>query len=159
MTRHVFQATLSAVIVLGLFASAVPAQTIERRYEPGATGAVTVIYPGDIAMGSPDMVSLLQWNVPGLMVQRFGNGVVSLSLRNDCAPPPVENPDPESIRNPLLIIDGVRVMNANVSSEIRTLNPFLVDRIDVVRDMASAAVYGIRARCGVIRIFTRRAPR
>lgn len=156
MRLRLLPTSLPVLLAMAGAASPALAQTIERRYEPGATGAVTVIYPDDIAMGAPDMVGLLQWNVPGLIVQRFGNGVVSLSLRSDCAPPPVENPEPESVRNPLLIIDGVPVMNANVSSEIRTLNPILVDRIDVVRDMASAAVYGIRAQCGVIRIFTRR---
>lgn len=148
----------SVAMAMVAFARPALAQTIERRYEPGATGAVTVIYPGDVAMGATDMVGLLKWNVPGLLVRQFGNGVVSISLRSDCAPPVEENPDPDRVRNPLLIIDGVPVMNANVSSEIRTLNPFLVDRIDVVRDMASAAVYGIRAQCGVIRIFTRRQP-
>jgi TonB-dependent SusC/RagA subfamily outer membrane receptor len=130
------------------------AQTVERRYESHATGAATVIYPGETAMGAQNLADLIQWYVPAAIITRLYDGGVNISLRNECGANKYASKD--SVPNPLLIIDGVKVSNANVSWNLLSLNPFLLERIEVLRDRASTAVYGTRAVCGVILVFTRR---
>jgi len=122
------------------------AQTVARIYEPFATGAATTIYPGEDALGATDLVDLLQWYVPpegdiGIRIRGGSEGLLGL--------PPCD-------ANPLLIIDGVKISGDNFSSEIFSLSPFRVERITVLRDVASTSVYGTRAAGGVILIFTRR---
>ena len=69
--------------------------------------------------------------------------------------------------DPLVIIDGVIVDNSsaplrdlgarsNVQNRMADLNPADIDRIEVVRGAAAAALYGSRANNGVIQIFTKR---
>lgn len=129
------------------------AQTVARIYEPFATGAATTIYPGEDALGATDLVDLLQWYVPGLVVNRCPEGDIGIRIRGGSEGllglPPCD-------ANPLLIIDGVKISGDNFSSEIFSLSPFRVERITVLRDVASTSVYGTRAADGVILIFTRR---
>jgi TonB-dependent SusC/RagA subfamily outer membrane receptor len=69
--------------------------------------------------------------------------------------------------DPLYIVDGVIVDNSsatlrdlgsrsNVQNRLADINPADIDRIEVIRGAAAAALYGSRANNGVIQIFTRR---
>ena len=51
---------------------------------------------------------------------------------------------------PLYLIDGI-------GGDISTLNPADIESIDVLKDAASAAIYGAQAANGVVLITTRRA--
>lgn len=68
---------------------------------------------------------------------------------------------------PLYIVDGVIVDNSsdqlidlgarsNVQNRLADLNPNDIERIEVVRGAAAAALYGSRANNGVVQIFTKR---
>lgn len=57
---------------------------------------------------------------------------------------------------PLLIIDGKPIAPAGVGSALEGLLPYEIDRIQVLKDVASTAVYGSRGAYGVIIINTRR---
>lgn len=68
---------------------------------------------------------------------------------------------------PLYILDGVIVDNnsdqlidlgarANVQNRLADIDPNDIDRIEVVRGAAAAALYGSRANNGVVQIFTKR---
>jgi TonB-dependent SusC/RagA subfamily outer membrane receptor len=150
---------LLAVVALALGSCWVKpgsSQTVEPRYEPHATGAATIIYPDETALGALDIVDLIQWYVPGAMVSRCGNGTVEIALRGgftSLSSATMECPVPS---NPLLIVDGVKISNEDFSWNIRSLTPFRVERIEVLRDVASASVYGMRASNGVILVLTRR---
>ena len=54
-----------------------------------------------------------------------------------------------SSTNPLYIIDGV------AGGDINALNPADIERIDVLKDAASCAIYGARAANGVIMVTTK----
>lgn len=67
---------------------------------------------------------------------------------------------------PLYIIDGVIVDNSsdqlvdlgarsNVQNRLADINPNDIDRIEIVRGAAAAALYGSRANNGVVQIFTK----
>jgi len=67
--------------------------------------------------------------------------------------------------DPLYIIDGVLVNNSsnqlidlggNTQNRLVDINPNDIDRIEVIKGAAAAAIYGSRASNGVVQIFTKR---
>ncbi|HVF38630.1 MAG TPA: TonB-dependent receptor [Gemmatimonadaceae bacterium] len=69
--------------------------------------------------------------------------------------------------DPLYIIDGVIIDNAsgqladlggrsNPQNRLADINPADIDRIEIIRGAAAAALYGSRANNGVVQIFTKR---
>ena len=72
--------------------------------------------------------------------------------------------------DPLYIVDGVIVDNSsselrllgsrgNVQNRLADINPADIERIEVIRGAAAAALYGSRANNGVVQIFTKRGTR
>lgn len=69
--------------------------------------------------------------------------------------------------DPLYIVDGVIVDNSsaplrdlgarsNVQNRMADINPADIERIEIIRGAAAAALYGSRANNGVVQIFTKR---
>ena len=69
--------------------------------------------------------------------------------------------------DPLYIVDGVIVDNSsaqlrdlgsrgNVQNRLADLNPNDIERVEIIRGAAAAALYGSRANNGVVQIFTKR---
>jgi TonB-linked SusC/RagA family outer membrane protein len=60
--------------------------------------------------------------------------------------------------NPLYVVDGVIVGagNSETSNPLATLNPNDIESVEVLKDAASAAIYGARAANGVVLITTKR---
>ena len=56
---------------------------------------------------------------------------------------------------PLYVIDGVAVTN-NVNNPINDINPADIERIDVLKDAASTAIYGSRGANGVVLVTTKK---
>ena len=110
------------------------------------TGAVGQIDATKIANQSPNSVTdILRANVPGLNVG-FNNspkGVSQLQVRG--------NNSLNAGTQPLIVLDGT-IYNGDLSS----INPNDIDKIDVMKDASSAAVYGARGANGVILITTKR---
>jgi TonB-linked SusC/RagA family outer membrane protein len=98
--------------------------------------------------------------VPGAQIQQNSGtpgGGTSVRLRGTSTI--------SSSAEPLYIVDGVVVDNSSneianmggyVGNRIADLNPNDVERIEVVKGAAAAALYGSRANNGVIQIFTKR---
>ncbi|HEX6367389.1 MAG TPA: TonB-dependent receptor plug domain-containing protein [Longimicrobium sp.] len=57
---------------------------------------------------------------------------------------------------PLFVLDGVPLLSSRPGHELDGINPSDIERIDVLKDAGSAAIYGSRAANGVILITTRR---
>ncbi len=110
------------------------------------TGAVTQIDATKIANQSPNSVTdLLRANVPGLNVG-FNNspkGVSQLQVRG--------RNSLNAGSSPLIVVDGM-IFNGDLSD----INPADIDKVDVMKDASSAAVYGARAANGVVLITTKR---
>ena len=67
--------------------------------------------------------------------------------------------------DPLYVVDGLIVSNSsrevinlggNTQNRLTDLNPNDIDRIEVLKGAAAAAIYGSRASNGVVQIFTKR---
>jgi TonB-dependent starch-binding outer membrane protein SusC len=90
---------------------------------------------------------LIEGRAPGVRVIRHQDGSFRLRIRGISSP---------SGRNdPLVVIDGTPTSEFRPGSALASLNPQDVVRIDVLKDAASTAFYGMRGANGVIVITTR----
>lgn len=110
------------------------------------TGAVSAVKGDDLANRKTTQLSnALQGAVSGVMVTRDNGapGVMASSIK-------VRGVTTIGDTNPLVIIDGV-------AGNINDVNPNDVENMSVLKDAASASIYGSRAAAGVILITTKRA--
>ncbi|MEO7997996.1 MAG: TonB-dependent receptor plug domain-containing protein [Gemmatimonadaceae bacterium] len=126
--------------------------------------SVAVVGAGEIAEArSLTVDQALQGKVAGAQItQNSGNpggGGLSVRLRGTGSI--------TSGSEPLYIVDGVIVDNSsdqlinfgarsNVQNRLADLDPNDIERIEIVRGAAAAALYGSRANNGVVQIFTKR---
>jgi TonB-dependent starch-binding outer membrane protein SusC len=91
---------------------------------------------------------LIRARIPGVHVVRKGNGELSIRMRG---PSTLNGRD-----DALIVLDGVPLADATAGLTLATLNPQDVQRIDVLKDAGSTAIYGSRGTNGVVIIKTRR---
>ena len=111
----------------------------------------------------------LQGLVPGLLITNGtglpGGGVSNFVLRGIATAASVENG--ATVRNPLIVIDGVPVNQEPVQiysqglvnpigNPLAQLNPSDIESISVLKDAAAVALYGSRASNGVILVTTKK---
>ncbi len=127
---------LSEVIVTGY--------TVQRKAD--LTGAVGVVETKDIKSSSTDPMSSLQGKVAGMTVTSSGSpaGEANIQIRG------IGSMGGSSTA-PLFIIDGVPS-----TSSLNTLNSADIESMQVLKDAASASIYGSRASNGVIIITTKK---
>lgn len=108
------------------------------------TGAVSVVGGEAIAsIKTPQVAQALQGSVSGVTVNRSNGPGASASIR-------IRGITTLSDSNPLTIVDGV-------PGELSDINPNDIESISVLKDAASASIYGARAASGVILVTTKRA--
>ncbi|MCL6265166.1 SusC/RagA family TonB-linked outer membrane protein [Flagellimonas myxillae] len=110
--------------------------------------------------GAVDISAALSGKLAGIQVsQNSGDPAGGISVRLRSASTVNGSSDP------LYIIDGVIVNNnstnvLNVTSVVQNrlsdINPQDIDRIEVIKGAAAAAIYGSRASNGVVQIFTKK---
>ena len=115
-------------------------QTIERGR---ATGSYTILTGKDMdKIYSNNIIQKLEGTTPGLLVDADNNitirGIGSLNANT----------------SPLIVVDGYPV-----ESSMLNINPVDIDQVTVLKDAASASIWGIRAANGVIVITTKRGGR
>ncbi|HEX5437857.1 MAG TPA: TonB-dependent receptor plug domain-containing protein [Gemmatimonadaceae bacterium] len=102
-----------------------------------------------------DIAELLQGRVAGLQVVRLPNGDISLRIRGGDLSLDSSNGGAQEVE-PLLVINGMPVADAEVSNTLRGLDPHDIANIQVLKDVSSTSVYGIRGAHGVILITLKR---
>ncbi|MCM4169226.1 TonB-dependent receptor P3 [Arenibacter antarcticus] len=107
------------------------------------TGAISQINADDIAMrAAPDIISTLQGLMPGLNIQ------VNTGDPSDTPDINIRGFNSINGGGPLVMIDGIE-------GEIGRVNPQDIQNVTVLKDAASAAIYGARGAFGVILITTK----
>lgn len=130
-------AAMSAVVVTG-YASQ------ERR---SITGSVAVVDTREMTKyAASNIADQLQGKVPGVQMSTSGDPGASAFVR-------IRGIGTINNNEPLYVIDGVPVQN---ESNINFLNPNDIESIQVLKDAASASIYGSRAANGVIVITTKK---
>lgn len=112
------------------------------------TGAVSTVKGDAVASRKTTQISqALQGAMPGVMVTRNNNApgaVAQIRVRGITT-------ISDAGATPLIILDGVPV------DDINSINPNDIENISVLKDAASASIYGSRAAAGVILVTTKRA--
>ena len=126
--------TLSDVVVIGY--------GVQRKSD--LTGAVASVKGDDIKnLSTSDAGAALQGKVTGVQIINSGSPGAGAEIR-------VRGYSSNSGNTgPLLIVDGLKVDN------IQYLDPSLIESIEVLKDGASAAIYGAQAGNGVVLITTK----
>lgn len=143
---------LDAIVITGVGA-------LTARKQIGNT--ISSVDGLDIAQsGSVDITGALSGKLAGIQVtQNSGDPAGGISVRLRSASTVNGSSDP------LYIIDGVivnnnstNVLNVNsvVQNRLSDINPQDIDRIEVIKGAAAAAIYGSRASNGVVQIFTKK---
>jgi TonB-dependent SusC/RagA subfamily outer membrane receptor len=113
------------------------------------TGAVSSVHGRDLRKQPATRVEeMLRGRVPGVQVTPTGDGGYLVRIRGAG--------DFGGGGEPLFVVDGTPVHSMRPGSALEGIVPSDVVRIDVLRDAASAASYGVRGMNGVILITTRR---
>ncbi|MCR5077129.1 MAG: TonB-dependent receptor [Prevotella sp.] len=110
------------------------------------TGSVAVVQTKDLKSSSdPDPMRALQGKVPGMSITTDGSpsGVGTVRIRGIGSF--------NSSQDPLYVIDGVPT-----TSSLNSLNMNDIESMQVLKDAASASIYGSRAANGVVIITTRK---
>lgn len=109
------------------------------------TGSVGSVAAEEIAgRGTTRLEDALQGAVPGVSITQSNsraNGSFDIQIRGQAS---INN-----AASPLYVIDGI------VCSSMDFLNPEDIERVDVLKDASSTAIYGSRASAGVIMITTK----
>ena len=114
------------------------------------TGAIASVDGADTRRTNARTVAeMLQDRFPGVEVLPQPNGNVSIRIRG--------RRSFLGSAEPLFVVDGTPLHN--VGGTLEDINPQDIERIDILKDAGSTAVYGSRGANGVILITTRRAPR
>jgi TonB-dependent SusC/RagA subfamily outer membrane receptor len=90
---------------------------------------------------------LIEGRAPGVRVIRHQDGSFRLQIRGISSP--------AGRNDPLIVVDGTPTAELRSGSALASLNPADVVRIEVLKDAASTAFYGMRGANGVIVITTR----
>lgn len=111
------------------------------------TGSVSTVGTEKLnAKGAASVLENLQGTVPGVNISKSSgrtNGDIAVEIRGKSS----FNSDTK----PMYVVDGV------ITSDIDFLNPRDIERIDVLKDASSTAIYGSRATAGVIIVTTKGA--
>ncbi|HEU0055386.1 MAG TPA: TonB-dependent receptor plug domain-containing protein [Longimicrobium sp.] len=116
--------------------------------EPRATstGAVSTVERREIAERHATSLQELLERVPGVRVVRLANGGYSVRVRG------IRTMTGDN--EPLFVVDGVPRTAAGFDAALEAIDPDYVERIDVLKDASSLAMYGARGANGVIVITT-----
>jgi len=115
---------------------------------PAAAPSQSVLTEEEIsrAHGRP-IEQLLMDRFPGVMVSRTSDGGISVRIRGVTSL--------HGSSEPLYVIDGVP-LEAAPGGALRGINPHDIASIQVLKDPAETAMYGVRGANGVIVIRTKR---
>ena len=117
------------------------------------TGAVTSMSGNEIDAGRPlRLEELLRGKLAGVQIITRPDGSQALRIRGSATTPSAGGVDPD----PLIVVDGVPVKDGDLSDALAGLTPEDIRQVDVLKDVASTSIYGIRGNAGVIVINTRR---
>ena len=117
--------------------------TVKKTDLTGSVG--TVASDALVAKGTTSTLGALQGAIPGVTITSNSvrpGGSYSIKIRGQ---------NSMQAGDPLYVVDGV------VTSDIDFLNPADIDRIDILKDASSTAIYGSRGSNGVILVQTKNA--
>ena len=111
-----------------------------------STGAVSSVRREEIDTRKATSIQELLERLPGVTVTRLANGQFSVHIRG------IRTIQGDS--EPLFVIDGVPRAGPGYTQALEAIPPSSIERIDVLKDASTLAMYGSRGANGVIVITT-----
>jgi TonB-dependent SusC/RagA subfamily outer membrane receptor len=135
-----------ALLAVGLLAGlVVGCASRTARREPAKTSTVTA---KDIENNPNQPIEqLLQAKVPGVWITRTADGGVAVQIRGTTSF--------YGSNQPLYVIDGVPIQ-PGPNGALTGVNPYDIESIEVLKDAADTAIYGMRGANGVIVVKTKK---
>jgi TonB-dependent SusC/RagA subfamily outer membrane receptor len=153
--RTTLALTLLAGILLG-FAPACAHRTATPQAEPQVAAPEDTITAADLTSGPIEhrpqepIASLLQGRTPGVDVSVNADGSLTVRIRGAASF--------YGSGEPLYVVDGTPI-TPGPGGALVGINPHDIESIQVLKDAADTAIYGIRGGNGVIVITTKRPRR
>ena len=144
--------TLACVLTLAAMASACGASRARHGDDGGTTPRARTDSDNHVARDRSNdsyarIEEMIESRAPGVRVLRYQDGTIRLQIRGVTSP--------TGHTDPLIVIDGTPTTELRPGGALASLNPSDVVGIDVLKDAASTAFYGMRGANGVIVITTR----
>ena len=121
----------------------------KRAARPSAseheTSAVTSVDVGPVNGGPVSLEELLKGKVAGLQFVPAPDGGTTIRIRGA-----------EPIHEPLILVDGIETSSRDLHVALAGLTRDDIQKVQVLKDVASTSGYGMRAVGGVILISTRK---
>jgi len=145
MTSYPWRVLPAAVLVATIAACAHGQREAAQTPDPSPLSTVT---SEDIArQPGMSLEQLLAGRIAGVRVTRAPGGGIAVQIRG---------PTSLSLSNaPLYVVDGVPI-KPGPNGTLSWINPYDIASIEVVKDPAGTAMYGVRGANGVIIITTKR---
>jgi TonB-dependent starch-binding outer membrane protein SusC len=121
-----------------------------RQAREEVTGAISTLSEDELdGMRVARVEELLQGRIPGLHVARGANGDFTVRIRGT-------QTFGNSTDEPLIVVDGMPLMQGGLRTALMGIAPQDIARIDVLKDAGATAVYGSKGANGVILITTKK---
>ena len=139
----------STIFMLGGAALLTAVGCAKRATRPSAneheTSAVTSVEVGRVNGGPVSLEELLKGKVAGLQFVPSPDGGTTIRIRGA-----------EPIHEPLILVDGIETSPRDLHSALAGLTRDDIQKVQVLKDVASTSGYGMRGVGGVILISTRK---
>ena len=112
---------------------------------PYETGAVSTVEAGQVNGGPLSLEELLRGKVAGVQFMPNPDGTASIRIRGA-----------STAYEPLILVDGIETGQRDLHSALAGLTRDDISKVQVLKDVASTAMYGTRGVGGVILISTRK---
>ena len=146
---------LSAAVLALVFGTAAAATACTGRVAAAAAGDVAPeVQPRDVVTsevladaGDTPIEKVLADRIPGVRLDRATDGHLILRIRGTSSW--------SSASEPLFVVDGTP-LTSSIGGALVGINKYDIDRIRVLKDAASTAMYGVRGASGVVLIETKK---
>jgi TonB-dependent SusC/RagA subfamily outer membrane receptor len=101
-----------------------------------------------------NVYEMIRGRVPGVQVKQTMNGY-TVNIRNAIS---FGTGNSMQLQSPLYILDGSYLTETPDGNALLSLNPNDIERIEVLKNAATSAIYGARGGNGVIAFYTKRGP-
>ena len=144
MIEDVQEGVLNIELTAGSFIDEIIVLGYSSERKKDLTGAVSIVKMADVKdLPAGNVMKNIQGRVPGVIITTDGSPGSTASVR-------IRGNGTLNNNDPLYVIDGVPT-----KSGMHEINPADIESVQVLKDAASASIYGARAGNGVIVITTK----
>ena len=137
--------TLTSICAVSLAAAACSRPLVREPGSAEQTGATTTLAPEMNRGGTLTVDELLRGRVSGLEILANSEGGYSYKIRGAAGS-----------TEPLFLVDGIEIPPRQLETALAGLTREDIRKVEVLKDLASTAMYGMKGAGGVVLISTKK---